>query len=57
MTHWPSFPLSSTDWKQANTTWPASWSSEGHTWQLVKFTLSDSKVIEEWHRGDEVTGA
>ncbi len=57
MTKWKSGEPKTDEWIPSNTTVAKSWSDEEHTWRLVKFTLSGSRVVEEWHRGDEVRGA
>ena len=54
---WDSGEPKTDEWIQWNTTIAKSWSDGKHTWRLVKCTLSGSKVVEEWHCGDEVRGA
>ena len=57
MNNWPSREPKTDEGQQCNPTFGKSWSDGEHTWRLVKCTLSASKVIEEWHCGDEVRGA
>ncbi len=54
---WKSGEPTTDDWRQSPTTVAKSWSDGTHTWRLVKVTLSGSRVVEEWHCGDDVRGA